>query len=81
MLHNFSFIQKNGIDYIKYEDPDIFCLQETKCSESKLPPEVKVDGYHTYWLSGTVLYFTMLIIFTVVWSSITLTFCYGKDVI
>ncbi|PNF29040.1 hypothetical protein B7P43_G14198 [Cryptotermes secundus] len=47
-----AWVKKNGIDYLKYEDPDIFCLQETKCSESKLPPEVKVDGYHTYWLSG-----------------------------
>jgi hypothetical protein len=47
------FFQKGGIDYLKYEDPDIFCLQETKCSESKLPPEVKVDGYHTYWLAGS----------------------------
>lgn len=53
MLHTLIFFQKNGIDYLKYEDPDIFCLQETKCSESKLPPEVKMDGYHTYWLSGT----------------------------
>ena len=53
IVHNFLFpFQKNGVDYIKYENPDIFCLQETKCSEDKLPPEVKVDGYHTYWLSG-----------------------------
>jgi exonuclease III len=55
-LHAF-LPQKNGVDYIKHENPDMFCLQETKCSESKLPPEVKVDGYHTYWLSGKVLVF------------------------
>jgi AP endonuclease-1 len=47
-----AWVKKNGVDYIKYENPDIFCLQETKCSEDKVPPEVKVDGYHTYWLSG-----------------------------
>lgn len=29
------------------------CLQETKCSDDKLPEEVKkVEGYHAYWLSG-----------------------------
>lgn len=38
------------MDYIQYEKPDIFCLQETKCSEEKLPPEVKnVNNYHVYW--------------------------------
>lgn len=47
-----AWLKKSGVDYIKYENPDIFCLQETKCSEDKVPPEVKVDGYHTYWLSG-----------------------------
>ncbi|XP_021917390.1 DNA-(apurinic or apyrimidinic site) lyase-like [Zootermopsis nevadensis] len=47
-----AWVKKNGIDFLKHENPDVFCLQETKCSESKLPPEVKVGGYHTYWLSG-----------------------------
>ena len=45
-------LQKNAHSYITAEDPDIFCLQETKCEKDKLPDEVKVDGYHTYWLSG-----------------------------
>ncbi|XP_065226891.1 exodeoxyribonuclease [Planococcus citri] len=47
-----AWIKKNGLDYIKKEQADIVCLQETKCSESKLPPEAKVKGYHTYWCSG-----------------------------
>ncbi|XP_069669002.1 DNA repair nuclease APEX1-like isoform X2 [Periplaneta americana] len=47
-----AWVKKNGIDFLKYEDPDIFCMQETRCSESKLPPEAKVEGYHTYWVSG-----------------------------
>lgn len=35
---------------MKHENPDILCLQEIKCSDSKLPPEAKeVSGYHTYW--------------------------------
>jgi AP endonuclease-1 len=41
------------MDYLREESPDILCLQETKCSEKKLPPEAKVPGYTNYWLSGT----------------------------
>ena len=37
---------------MNHEKPDILCLQETKCSESKLPKEVNVDGYHKYWCHG-----------------------------
>lgn len=47
-----AWLKKSGLEFIKHENPDILCLQETKCSEKKLPPEAKVDGYHTYWLSG-----------------------------
>jgi len=46
-------LQKNGHSFISSEDPDIFCLQETKCSVAKLPDEMKnIAGYKTYWLSG-----------------------------
>ena len=45
-------LQKGGLDYLSHEKPDILCLQETKCSESKLPKEVNVAGYHTYWCQG-----------------------------
>ncbi|KAL1138788.1 hypothetical protein AAG570_008850 [Ranatra chinensis] len=47
-----AWVKKNGLDFLKHEKPDILCLQETKCSEKKLPPEVNTDGYHKYWLSG-----------------------------
>ncbi|XP_026676842.1 uncharacterized protein LOC103505813 [Diaphorina citri] len=47
-------VKKEGLDYIKKEDADIFCLQETKCHETQLPPEVKMKfpEYKTYWLSS-----------------------------
>lgn len=49
----FLWFQKNGHSFIKAEDPDIFCLQETKCNVAKLPDVMKnVAGYKTYWLSG-----------------------------
>eukprot|EP00112_Aurelia_sp_Birch-Aquarium-sp1_P021859 Seg599.2 transcript_id=Seg599.2/GoldUCD/mRNA.D3Y31 product="hypothetical protein" protein_id=Seg599.2/GoldUCD/D3Y31 len=34
-------IKKNGLEYLKKEDADIICLQETKCTESECP-EVSV---------------------------------------
>ncbi|CAG9563335.1 unnamed protein product [Danaus chrysippus] len=46
-----AWMGKGGLDYLKYEKPDILCLQETKCALDKLPDEVKnIPGYHAYWL-------------------------------
>lgn len=46
-----AFIEKGGLDFIQYEKPDILCLQETKCTEDKLPDAAKnIKGYHPYWL-------------------------------
>ena len=40
------------MDYVRTEDPDVFCMQELKCDKSKIPTEMGVKGYHCYWLSG-----------------------------
>ncbi|XP_074091071.1 DNA repair nuclease/redox regulator APEX1 [Macrotis lagotis] len=50
-----AWIKKKGLDWVKEEAPDILCLQETKCSESKLPPELRdLSGLsHQYWSSPT----------------------------
>uniref|UniRef100_A0A336MTG9 DNA-(apurinic or apyrimidinic site) endonuclease n=1 Tax=Culicoides sonorensis TaxID=179676 RepID=A0A336MTG9_CULSO len=46
-----SWIEKNGLDFIEHEKPDILCLQETKCIEDQLPePAKNIKGYHPYWL-------------------------------
>jgi len=54
-------LKKAGLDYIKEEDADIVCLQETKVTEKEIPGEVtqldkkvpsilpKKDGYYMYW--------------------------------
>lgn len=35
------------------ENPDVLCLQETKCEKDKLPDEIKsVEGYESYWVSS-----------------------------
>jgi len=31
------YLQNGGLEYIKHEDPDILCLQETKCSTADIP--------------------------------------------
>lgn len=48
-----AWMKKNGLDYLEHEQPDIFCLQEVKCSKDKLPDELgKVMDYKTYWCSS-----------------------------
>ena len=47
-----AWAEKNGHSYIKAENPDIFCVQETKCEKEKIPADIKLEGYKTYWLSG-----------------------------
>ncbi|KAF5925624.1 hypothetical protein HPG69_002073, partial [Diceros bicornis minor] len=46
-----AWIKKKGLDWVKEEAPDILCLQETKCSENKLPAELQeLSGLsHQYW--------------------------------
>lgn len=42
-----AWVKKDGLSYLKKENPDIICLQETKCDENSCPPEVgamKVGG-------------------------------------
>lgn len=48
-----SWIKKDCVEFLSYEDPDIFCLQETRCSEEKLPEEIKLlTNYKQYWCSS-----------------------------
>lgn len=48
-----SWIKKDCLKYLEYEDPDILCVQETKCSEKKLPEEIKeLEHYKQYWCSS-----------------------------
>ncbi|KAH8283502.1 hypothetical protein KR018_004187 [Drosophila ironensis] len=46
-----AWLKKDGLKLLGLEEPDIFCLQETKCSNEQLPEEVtRIAGYHPYWL-------------------------------
>ncbi|XP_020278645.1 uncharacterized protein LOC109852164 isoform X2 [Pseudomyrmex gracilis] len=47
-----AVLKKNGLDYLNKEDADIVALQETKCDKKKIPDEVKIPGYHHYFLDS-----------------------------
>lgn len=43
-------LKKNFLEYLKDEDPDILCIQETKLQEPQIPKEIsELDNYHKYW--------------------------------
>ncbi|KAL9927582.1 uncharacterized protein ACN427_001444 isoform 3-T3 [Glossina fuscipes fuscipes] len=46
-----AWLKKDGLTFLKYEEPDIFCMQEIKCTIDQLPEELeRIPGYHPYWL-------------------------------
>ncbi len=46
-------INKGFVDWLKKEDPDIVCIQETKAREEQLETSVFENlGYHHYWHSA-----------------------------
>ena len=47
-----SILHKGFLDWLRGEDADIVCIQETKASEDQVPSNVKhIPGYHTYFTS------------------------------
>ena len=45
--------KKGFIDYMKKEDPDVICLQETKAHEDQLSDSLKnIPGYKSYFILG-----------------------------
>jgi len=46
-------LKKDLLKWIKSEDPDVFCVQETKSQIDQVPPELFEDlGYTAYWHSA-----------------------------
>ena len=45
---------KGTLDFILLDDPDILCLQETKCDVKKIPATMeRLNMYHRYWSDPT----------------------------
>lgn len=42
-----AILKKNFMDFVKEQDPDILCLQETKAHPEQV--NIQMDGYHAYW--------------------------------
>jgi len=57
-------VKKGLIDWLKEENPDFFCIQESKAQEDQIDPTIFKDlGYYAYWhsavkkgYSGVVIY-------------------------
>ena len=48
-----AILKKDFLTWVKKEDPDILCLQETKCDTADLPPDVlNLKDYKTFWSCG-----------------------------
>lgn len=46
-------IKKGLVDWVSDENPDVFCIQESKSQEEQIDPEVFSKlGYHAYWHSA-----------------------------
>ncbi|XP_045476083.1 exodeoxyribonuclease-like isoform X2 [Harmonia axyridis] len=49
-----AWLKKDGLNILKYDSPDILCLQETKCNEDSIPDEIaEFEGYKKYWCSSS----------------------------
>jgi exodeoxyribonuclease-3 len=45
--------KKGFLDWFQQTQPDILCLQETKCHPDQLPAALRQpEGYHSYWASA-----------------------------
>jgi exodeoxyribonuclease-3 len=48
-----AVLKKGFLEWLKKEQPDILCIQETKAKEEQLPGELReVEDYHTYFTSA-----------------------------
>ncbi len=57
--------KKGFLEWVKKEQPDILCLQETKAQEEQLPDELRnVDGYHAYFSSAVKKGYSGVAIYT-----------------
>ncbi|XP_015273532.1 PREDICTED: DNA-(apurinic or apyrimidinic site) lyase [Gekko japonicus] len=46
-----AWFKKKGLEWVREEDPDVLCLQETKCAEKQLPADIRemAEYPHKYW--------------------------------
>lgn len=48
-----AWLKKGGLNILQNDQPNVFCIQETKCALDKLPEEIKtMEGYESFWCSS-----------------------------
>lgn len=49
-----AWVKKKGLDWVREENPDVLCLQETKCAKKDLPSDItSMSEYpHKYWATS-----------------------------
>ncbi len=55
-------LSKGFLDFFNQEQPDVFCVQETKMQEGQA--EINLDGYHQFWNSAEKKGYSGTAIFT-----------------
>ena len=57
--------KKGFYDWLKEEDPDMICIQETKAHPNQLTETLRnPEGYHTYWYSAEKKGYSSVAIFS-----------------
>jgi len=57
--------KKGFLDWLQQTQPDILCLQETKCHPDQLPEALRQpEGYHSYWASAVKKGYSGVAIYT-----------------
>lgn len=71
--------KRSGLTFIAQDDADIYCFQETKCSNSKIPNEIKnIPGYQCYW-NGTETGHSGVVCFSKM-KPVEVTYGIGKEI-
>ncbi len=55
---------KGMMDFLRAEDPDIICIQETKCQPDQVDLSAELPGYYQYWNSAKKKGYSGTAIFT-----------------
>lgn len=55
-------ITKGFIEFVKKEDPDVLCIQETKAQQNQV--QINLEGYYQYWNSADKKGYSGTLIFT-----------------
>ena len=74
-----SCLTKGFLEYVKNEDPDILCLQETKLQHHAGQVELELPGYHQFWNSADKKGYSGTAVLTKE-EPLSVTYGFGEDI-